>query len=151
MHLQGVQCGLVAPLQGDAHLHVALTTVLVEVDHEGWRQGLIDRRRLEVAGLRRICRRLVLGLVQDEPGSAYRQTDSQQQCQHQQQDQLEFAFSGGVFLCVALRHANIPSFIGEFSHMAWVEQVLCQPGKRRGVQKRPLCLTRCSRGEADQA
>ncbi|MNP45292.1 hypothetical protein D3C76_1392040 [compost metagenome] len=111
MHLEGVQVGLVAALQGDAQLHVALATVLVEIDHEGWGEGFVEGRGLGVGSGRVGCGGR-LALVHDEPGGAHRKADCQYQAQHQQQDQLEFAFCGGVFYCFGFRHANNPSSIG---------------------------------------
>ncbi|MDF9757961.1 hypothetical protein OKW51_004924 [Pseudomonas hunanensis] len=125
VYFQRLQVRLAAALHGDTHLHVALAAILVEVDDKGRCQGLVDRRWLDVA-LSCFRRRSRLALVHEEPGRTHRQADCEKQRQHQQQDQLEFAFSGGVFHCVALRHANNPSSIGVSKKDDVAEQVLCQ-------------------------
>ncbi|MNZ73240.1 hypothetical protein D3C78_916490 [compost metagenome] len=114
MDLERLQIRLVAREHGDAHLHVALATVLVEVGHESRRHRLENRWLLaDRSGLLHCGGRLALSAVHEVPGRPHGHTDRQQQGHHDHDNQLEFAFGCGVFYCcVALRHANNPSLIG---------------------------------------
>ncbi|MCY1409461.1 hypothetical protein D9M71_248120 [compost metagenome] len=114
MDLERLQIRRVAREHGDAHLHVALAAVLVEVGHESRCHRLENRWLLaDGSGVHHGGGRLVLSAVHEVPGRAHGHTDRQQQGHHDQDDQLEFAFGCGVFYCcVALRHANNPSLFG---------------------------------------
>ncbi|MNY08921.1 hypothetical protein D3C86_1418030 [compost metagenome] len=114
MDLECFQIRLVAREHGDAHLHVALATVLVEIGHESRRHRLENRRLLaDGSGLCNVDGRLALSAVHEVPGRPHGHTDRQQQGHHDRDNQLEFAFGCGVFYCcVALRHANNPSLFG---------------------------------------
>ncbi|MNF70225.1 hypothetical protein D3C84_521290 [compost metagenome] len=140
MRLERVQIGLIATLQGDAHLHVALAAVLVVVGNEGRNQGHENRRLFaDNHGFRR-GGWLALGAVHEVPGGPSGQAYCQQQGARYRNDQLDLAFGCGVFNCVvALRHANNPSLIGVSPLQARQEQVLCHVGA--GVQRR-RCVSR---------
>ena len=91
-------------------LHIALTAIGVEVDHKGRGHRFIEGRQLDVhVSLRHS---FALGAVHEIPGGANRQANRQQHSHDDQDNQLEFAFNGGVFYCVARRHANNPSLFG---------------------------------------
>ncbi len=133
MHPQRLQVSLVATQQGNAHLHVALTTVLVVVGHEGWRHRFENRRLLaHWRSFDRDCR-LALSAVHEIPGCAHRHTDRQEQTHHDHDDQLEFAFGCRVFYscCFTLRHANNPSLIEVFTvaRQGW-SKCYARSGKR---------------------
>ncbi|MNP38378.1 hypothetical protein D3C76_1318860 [compost metagenome] len=117
MHPQRLQVSLVATQQGNAHLHVALATVLGVVGHEGWRHRFENRRLLAHWRGVGYHRRLALGAVHEVPGRPHGHTDRQEQTHHDHDDQLEFAFGCRVFYscCFTLRHANNPSLIGVFT------------------------------------
>ncbi|MNL00725.1 hypothetical protein D3C87_1211660 [compost metagenome] len=113
MHLERIQISLIAAKHGDAHLHVALTAVLVVVGDKRRRHRLENRRLLALRCGFNHGRRLALGAVHEVPGGPHGQADRQQQSHHDCDNQLEFAFGCGVFYCcVALRHANNPSLFG---------------------------------------
>ncbi|MNK73949.1 hypothetical protein D3C87_934520 [compost metagenome] len=114
MHLERIQISLIAAKHGDAHLHVALTAVLVVVGNKGRRHRLENRRLLADRRCISGFGRLALSAVHEVPGRPHGRANGQQQRQHDHNDQLEFAFGCGVFhcCCFALRHANNPSLIG---------------------------------------
>ena len=114
MHLERIKVRLVARQQGDAHLQVALTTVLVEVGDKGRKHRFEDCRLLDVTGSFGGGRRFARTAVHDVPSAAHGGADGQDQGQDNQQDKLELTLACRCFCCVvALRHANNPSLFGD--------------------------------------